>query len=139
MIPQDLLAKIRLGARTATLLVAMGGGVAMAEEAGAPPQEQTQEQKIVAEKVPSLTKEQLDLIKVTIPKLGDADFQNREKATATLTGLGTAGVPPLKEALAEQKDAEVKSRLQAIIKKLTEPQKAQTVVNEDPCPACGRG
>ncbi|HYF50367.1 MAG TPA: hypothetical protein VEJ63_13235 [Planctomycetota bacterium] len=139
MLPNNLLHKIRSGARGATLILALGGsGNALCEDA-APPKAPPRPEQLPAQELPALTKEQLALVKTTIPKLGDADFQVREKASAALIALGKPVVPTLKEAAAEQKDAEIKARLKAIITKLTEPPKQQTVVNEDPCPACGRG
>lgn len=133
MLPKHLLSKIRLGAGGATLLVALGTGKAWAEETAKP-------EMVRVDKPTELTREQLDLIKATIPKLGEVEFKDRERASAALIAVGPLVVPELKKALPDQKDAEIKSRLTAIIKKFTEPEVVKEVIlNQDPCPACGRG
>ncbi|HYF50368.1 MAG TPA: hypothetical protein VEJ63_13240 [Planctomycetota bacterium] len=133
MLPKHLLEKVRRGAQSAALIAALSAGAALADD---PVPEKTPAQADAKEPA-ALTKEQLELIKTTIPKLGADDFATREKASATLKGLGKPVVPELEKALKEQTNAEVKSRLTAIIKTFTEP--PPTARRIDPCPECGRG
>lgn len=137
MLPFDLLSKVR----SVTLIAAIAAcGTAMGADEPADkklpiapiaPTEAVQEE--------SMTKEQLALVKTTIPKLGSEKFEERQKAADALTALGKPVVPALRDALKDEKDAEVLSRLNLIIKKFTEPAKPETVQCIDPCPACGRG
>ena len=135
MLPRHLLEKVRRGAQTATLLAALGTGASLqADEKEICPPASAQ-----AVSTPKLTDEQVNTLKKTIPLLGDDDFKTRGKATDTLKGMGKGVVPHLSEALKEQQDAEIKSRLAAIIKVLTEPAPAAANVPEESCKRCGRG
>ena len=53
-----------------------------------------------------------------IDKLGDAKFAARERATKEFKGMGVGLVPRLRKALADNPQAEVKDRLEAIVKDL---------------------
>ena len=134
MLPKHLLEKVRRGAQSAALIAALGAGAALADD----PVEGTKPVKTEEKQPQALTKEQLELIKTTIPKLGADEFEIREKASAALKALGKPAVAALQEALKEQTNAEIKSRLTALIKIHTEPP-PQMVDTEIPCPKCGRG
>jgi hypothetical protein len=134
MLPLNLLSKVR----SVTLIAAIAAcGTAMG--ADEPAEKRVLKASIDAAQEEPLTTDQLALVKTTIPKLGAEKFEDRQKASETLTALGKPVVPALREALKEQKDEEIASRLNTIIKKFTEPAKPETVQCMDPCPACGRG
>ncbi|HYF50371.1 MAG TPA: hypothetical protein VEJ63_13255 [Planctomycetota bacterium] len=132
MLPKHLLDKVRRGAQSAALIAALGAGAALADDPA--PQAPTVQAEPAA-----LTKEQLEVVKTTIPKLGSEDFATREKASQTLKGFGKAVVAPLQEALKEQTDPEIKSRLTSLIKTFTEPAPTQANIPDESCKRCGRG
>jgi len=135
MLPKDLLEKIRRGAQSAALIAALGAGASlMADE----PVDAGKLAPTVA-KPAALTPEQLETVKKTVPKLGSEDFATRQKATETLKAFGSPVVPALKDALKEQVDPEVKSRLAALIKVFTEPAPQTVNIPDESCQKCGRG
>ncbi|HYF50370.1 MAG TPA: hypothetical protein VEJ63_13250 [Planctomycetota bacterium] len=135
MLPKQLLDRVRRGAQSAALIAALGAGSALADD----PVPEKAPAQADAKEPAALSKEQLELIKTTIPKLGADEFETREKASAALKALGKPAVPALQEALKEQINAEIKSRLTALIKIHTQPP-PQTVDNTIPCvEKCGRG
>jgi len=135
MLPRHLLEKIRRGAQSAALLVALSAGAAIASEAVPAGIDAAKAESTPAE----LTKEQREVVRKTVPNLGAADFAEREKASATLKGLGKPVVPALQEALKEQTDAEIKSRLGALIKAFTQPPPTTVILPDESCKPCGRG
>jgi hypothetical protein len=59
-----------------------------------------------------------DEIKRLIEQLGDGEYAKREEAAKRLKAIGKPAVPALKEAAANNEDAEVVSRAQALLKRI---------------------
>lgn len=136
MLPASLLAKVRGGACSAALITALSTGAALAED---------QAPKPAPEKVDSnpsdkaLSADQLKLIPEKIKDLGSTSKRVRGWAAQTLYEFGKPVIPELEKALKDQKDERIKTALQDILKKLNDPKAAVDLVDQDPCPFCGKG
>jgi hypothetical protein len=73
--------------------------------------------RVLVGRVEILTPELEAKIAALLERLGDASFEKREEATASLRRLGRFAEPALKRMLAKSQDAEVKSRIQTLLGK----------------------
>jgi hypothetical protein len=137
MLPASLLSKIKLSAGAASMAFVFCHSACKAEDkpAAAPPAPAPIE--VTAE--PTLTDEQLKLLKTNLPLLAADDFDQRDTAAKKILELGKPVVAPLKEALKTTQDAEVKARIETIIADLTKPKVVVKPVRHDACIECGRG
>ncbi|HYF50369.1 MAG TPA: hypothetical protein VEJ63_13245 [Planctomycetota bacterium] len=127
MLPKHLLEKVRRGAQTAALIAALGAGAALAEEPAEKPSQ-------------TLSAEQLKDVEQQVERLGSESKKERGRAARTLYfRLGKPVIPELEKALAAQKNEKIKSALQDILKKFKDPTASVAIVDEDPCPGCGKG
>ncbi|MDB5319273.1 MAG: hypothetical protein JWN40_904 [Phycisphaerales bacterium] len=67
---------------------------------------------------PAATQAAPDEIKRLIDQLGDGEYPKREEAAKRLKTIGKPAVPALKDAIANNEDAEIVSRSQALLKRI---------------------